>query len=489
MPHDILIVDDEADIRRLITGILNDEGMETREAASAEECFNQLLSRKPSLVVLDIWLQGSRMDGLQILEQITRDWPQVPVIMISGHGTIETAVAAIKKGAYDFIEKPFKADRMILQVERAIESARLRRENEELRLRIGNTGDITGKSASLLALRQSIDRVAPTNSRVLIMGAPGTGKEVVARIIHAKSKRASGPFVVANCATMQPDRLEIELFGTERGQGGNPRKIGLFELAHGGTLLLDEVSDMPQETQGKIVRVLQEQSFERVGGTSKVQVDVRVLASSNRDLTEEIAAGRFRQDLYYRLSVVPLRVPSLVERREDIPLLAAHFMEKAVHNAGLPRRELGEDALAALQAYDWPGNVRQLRNVMEWLLIMASNDGQPIRADQLPPEVTNSAPAVLRWDKGGEIMSLPLREAREVFEREYLLAQVTRFGGNISRTANFIGMERSALHRKLKLLGVHSADRAAAMADAEGEEDMLQITDDSVAILRPAKSS
>jgi two-component system nitrogen regulation response regulator NtrX len=381
--------------------------------------------------------------------------------MISGHGTIETAVEAIKIGAYDFIEKPFKSDRLLLVVARAIEAAQLRRENAELRLRAGGELDLVGASPAINQLRQQIERVAPTGSRVLVTGAPGSGKEVVGRLLHARSRRADGPFVAINCATMHPDRLEVELFGSEGGNGGTPRKIGTFERAHGGTLFLDEVADMPLETQGKIVRALQEQTFERVGGARRVEVDVRVLASSNRELSSEIAAGRFREDLFYRLNVVPIRVPPLRERREDIPLLARHFMQRGAEAARIQPREFGEDSLAALQAYSWPGNVRQLRNVIDWLLIMAPGEtAEPVRADMLPNEITAIAPSVVKWDKASEIMILPLREAREVFEREYLLAQVTRFGGNISRTASFVGMERSALHRKLKSLGVFGSERA-----------------------------
>lgn len=462
MAHDILIVDDEADIRALIAGILEDEGYSTREAGTSDAALEAIRARRPSLVVQDIWLQGSSLDGLGILEAIKRDHPEVPVVMISGHGTIETAVQAIKEGAYDFIEKPFKSDRLLLVVERAIEAARLRRENEELRLRAGTSGELIGASAFMAQIRQAVDKVSPTNSRILVTGPAGSGKEVVARIIHARSRRAEGPFVVLNCAAMHPDRMEVELFGTEHGQDGpdTPRKIGTFEQAHGGTLLLDEVADMPLETQGKIVRVLQDQTFERVGGGKRVEVDVRVIASTNRDLPSEIAAGRFREDLFYRLNVVPIRVPSLRERKEDIPLLARHFMQAAAQAAGVQPRPLGEDALAALQAYDWPGNVRQLRNVMDWLLIMAPGDQrEPIRADMLPTEIGAITPAVLRWEKSSEIMTLPLREARELFEREYLLAQVNRFAGNISRTAAFVGMERSALHRKLKLLGVNTDEK------------------------------
>jgi two-component system nitrogen regulation response regulator NtrX len=461
MAHDILIVDDEADIRMLIGGVLRDEGYTTRDAADSEEALAAIHTRQPTLVILDIWLQNSPLDGIEILRQVHAEMASVPVVMISGHGTIETAVEAIKIGAYDFIEKPFKSDRLLLVVARAIEAAQLRRENAELRLRAGGELDLVGGSSAINQLRQQIERVAPTGSRVLVTGAPGSGKEVVGRLLHARSRRAEGPFVAINCATMHPDRLEIELFGSEASNGGAPRKIGTFERAHGGTLFLDEVADMPIETQGKIVRALQEQTFERVGGSRRVEVDVRVIASSNRDLSGEIAAGRFREDLFYRLNVVPIRVPPLRERREDIPLLARHFMQRGAEAARIQPREFGEDSLAALQAYTWPGNVRQLRNVIDWLLIMAPGEAaEPVRADMLPNEITAIAPSVVKWDKASEIMTLPLRDAREVFEREYLLAQVTRFGGNISRTAAFVGMERSALHRKLKSLGVFGSERA-----------------------------
>jgi two-component system nitrogen regulation response regulator NtrX len=459
MAHDILIVDDESDIRLLVSGLLSDEGYQPREAADSDAALEAIRARRPSLVLLDIWLQGSRLDGLGILNEIKRHHPAVPVVMMSGHGTIETAVAAIKQGAYEFIEKPFQSDRLLLAVQRAIESAQLRREIEELKVRTGGEEELLGVSPAIAQLRQAIERVAPTGSRVLITGPAGVGKEVAARLLHRLSKRAAGPFVAINCAAMHPERMEVELFGIETANDGEA-KIGTFEQAHGGTLVLDEVADMPLETQGKIVRVLQEQTFERAGGGKRVEVDVRVMATTNRNLQSEIAAGRFREDLFYRLNVVPLKFPPLRDRREDVPLLARHFMARAAAAAGLPARPIGEDAMVALQAYDWPGNARQLRNVMDWLLIMAPGDvREPLRADMLPPEIGAITPAVLRWEKSSEIMTLPLREAREVFEREYLLAQVTRFSGNISRTAAFIGMERSALHRKLKSLGVNSDEK------------------------------
>ncbi len=464
MAHEILIVDDEPDIRMLIDGILRDEGYETRQAADADAAIAAFRTRRPSLVILDIWLQGSRLDGLGILQALHSEEPVVPAVMISGHGTIETAVAAIQHGAYDFIEKPFKSDRLLLIVRRALEAARLTAENAELRLRVGAEAELTGESSAMNGLRVAIDRVAPTGSRVLISGPAGAGKDVAARMIHARSRRAEGPFVTLNCATLNPSRFEEELFGIEAGADSQsvPRRTGMLERAHGGTLLLDEISDMPLETQGKIVRALQDQTFERIGGTSRVKVDVRVLATTNRDLQAEIAAGRFREDLYYRLAVVPLRVPSLRERREDVPELARRFLARSADTSGIPGRDLSADALTALQSYDWPGNVRQLRNLMDWLLIMAPGGQEAIRADMLPPEIGQGAPALLNFDPTADIMALPLREARDLFETQYLQAQLLRFGGNISRTAGFVGMERSALHRKLKQLGVNSEDRAAS---------------------------
>ena len=403
------------------------------------------------------------MDGIELLEVIKRRFPQLPVVMISGHGTIETAVQAMKRGAYDFIEKPFKSERLLMIVSRAIETAHLKMENAELRGRAKLETELIGSSPAVNHLRQAIDKVAPTGSRVLITGPAGSGKEVVARQLHNNSKRSLGSFVALNCAILRPDHLEVELFGCEAGVLGAdaPSRLGTFERAHKGTLLLDEVSDMPLETQGKIVRILQEQAFQRVGGNRRIEVDVRVVASTNRDLERLISEGSFREDLYYRLNVVPIEVPPLAERREDIPALADHFMERAAEAAGRPKRRISSDALAVLQAYDWPGNVRQLRNVIDWILIMAPGGPETaVRAEMLPPDVTLSGPQALgSLDSGTSVMTLPLREARGEFERQYLEAQVMRFGGNISRTASFIGMERSALHRKLRSLGINTADR------------------------------
>ncbi len=455
LASEILVVDDEEDIRDLIAGILGDEGYETRVAADSDTALAAVRLRRPQLVVLDIWLQGSRLDGIQVLDAIKREHPDLPVVMISGHGTIETAVGSIKKGAYDFIEKPFKADRLLHVAQRALESARLKREVQELKLKAGDETDLIGQSSAMAQIRQAVEKIAPTNSRVFISGPPGCGKELLARLIHARSRRAGNAFVAVNCATMEPDRIETELFGAETNEG--PRKIGFLELAHNGTLFLDEVGDMPLETQGKVLRVLVDQTFTRVGGTQRVQVDARVVSSTSSDLRNEIASGKFREDLYHRLNVVPLRVPPLSERRDDIPLLVQHFMKRLSAASGLPIREIGDDAMAVLQAHNWPGNVRQLRNVVERLLILATDDAaQAISADLLPSDLSAGAQWSGSSGRNDLVISLPLREAREIFERDYLIAQINRFGGNISRTAAFIGMERSALHRKLKSLGVGS---------------------------------
>jgi len=454
MATDILIVDDEADIREGVSGILSDEGHNTRTAKNSDEALAAIEARRPQLIFLDIWMQGSRLDGMQLLEIVKQQHPNLPVVMISGHGNIETAVQAIRLGAYDFIEKPFKADRLVLVAERALETSRLRREVSELRARAGASNRVVGRSTSMNQLRQVIERVAPANSRIMVSGPSGSGKELVVRVIHESSLRASGPFVVLNAATITPESMEEELFGTEGGDG-RMRKVGALEEAHGGTLYLDEVADMPKETQGKILRVLVDQNFQRVGGATRVHVDVRIISSTSRDLALAIEKGLFREDLFHRLSVVPIRVPALSERRDDIPELVDFFMEQLSLTTGLPRRKVGLDAMAILQSHDWPGNVRQLRNNIERLLILAAGDADvEIDASMLPSEIGALVPATPNGAGGEKLMSLPLREAREVFEREYLVAQISRFGGNISRTAEFIGMERSALHRKLKSLAI-----------------------------------
>jgi len=456
MPSDILIVDDEADIRELVAGILQDEGHGARTARDSDDALAAIVARRPNLVFLDIWLQGSRLDGLQLLDALKADHPELPIVMISGHGNIETAVSAIKRGAYDFIEKPFKADRLLLVAERALENSRLKREVRELKQHGPLAAMVVGHSAAANQLRQTIEKVAPTNSRILIVGPSGCGKELAARTIHSLSARADGPFVVINAAAITPEHMEVELFGVEGGaNGGHARKIGALEEAHGGTLFIDEIADMPRETQNKILRVLVDQTFQRVGGSTKVTVDVRIVSSTGRNIEADIAAGRFREDLYHRLSVVPIRVPGLAERREDIPELVDYFMSQISHTTGLPMRTVGADALAVLQSHDWPGNVRQLRNNVERLMILAGGDPSAvITATMLPQDVSSMIPNMPSANGGEHLMTLALREAREVFEREYLLAQISRFDGNISRTAEFVGMERSALHRKLKALGI-----------------------------------
>ncbi|MGB0631720.1 MAG: sigma-54-dependent transcriptional regulator [Alphaproteobacteria bacterium] len=455
MADEILVVDDEDDIRNLIADILADEGYNCRTAYDSDSALSAIAERRPDLLILDIWLEGSALDGMEILERVYTDHAGVPVVMISGHGNVETAVNAIKLGAYDFIEKPFKADRLLLTVKRALETSHLQRENEQLRKRTGEVTDVVGASAAMKQLRSALERVAPTDSRVLISGPPGAGKEVFARQLHRMSNRADGPFIVLNCATMNPDRMEVELFGEEPNDRDGAAKTGTLEQAHGGTLLLDEVSDMPLETQGKIVRILQEQTFTRVGGDEPIEVDVRVIASTNHDMEAEMSEGNFRQDLYYRLNVVPIEILPLRERPDDIPELIEHFMERSASMSGVSPRKISKEAMAALQAYDWPGNVRQLRNAVDWILIMApGGPDEPVGVDNLPPDIGTGASASVGFEGGAKMMSLPLREARENFERQYLLAQVSRFGGNVSRTAEFVGMERSALHRKLKTLGV-----------------------------------
>lgn len=457
MVADILIVDDEQDIRELISDVLGDEGYHTRLAGDGQAALAAVEERVPSVVVLDIWLQGSQLDGLGILEVLRAKHPELPVIMISGHGNIETAVNAIRLGAYDYIEKPFKEDKLIHLVRRAIETARLKSENTELKRRGMPETELIGTSSAVAQLRSAIERVAPTSSRVLISGPAGSGKEVVARLIHNASGRASGPFVVMNAASLG-GHVEEELFGVEASLfAGGERKVGLFEKAHGGTLLIDEVADMPLPIQSKLLRFLQDSSFERVGGGKQVKVDVRVITSTNRDLKQLIAAGKLREDLYYRLNVVPLQVPSLRERREDIGALVNYFLRRSSQLLGTRSRELSEDALATMEAYSWPGNVRQLRNVIEWLLIMAPDDDNPLSSSVLPPELLSDSPALMRPEANANVMTMPLRTARELFERQYLAAQIDRFSGNISKTASFVGMERSALHRKLKALNIHGS--------------------------------
>lgn len=453
MALDILVVDDERDIRHLVAGVLGDEGYEARTAADSDAALEAIDSRRPSLILLDVWLQGSRLDGLELLEAIKARDSSIPVLMISGHGNLDTAVAAIRRGAADFIEKPFKADHLLHLVAKATETERLRREVAALRQRVGDDEELHGGSSTISNVRATLKRVASTGSRVMITGPAGVGKEVAARLLHNWSPRASGPFIVVSSAMMTPERMEEELFGTEQGPG--EIRPGLLERAHGGTLFLDEIADMPVTTQARVLRVLTDQSFTRVGGQRTVTVDVRVVSATARHLPDEIASGAFREDLFYRLNVVPIRIPALTERREDIPPLVEHFTARYANERRVPTPEIAGEALATLQAFDWPGNVRQLRNVIERTIILAPGDrvGR-IDLDMLPPELVGDRGGATLGGEAGAAMGAPLREARERFEREYLRVQIRRFSGNISRTATFVGMERSALHRKLKMLGL-----------------------------------
>jgi len=462
MSKSILIVDDQEDIRSLIEGILEDEGYKTFQAENSQNAEAIIAENQIDMMILDIWLEDSDLDGIQLLKKLVKSHPDMPVVMISGHGNIETAVSTIQIGAYDFIEKPFEADKLLVLTKRAMEFSSLRKENKELRIKnnVENV-ELIGNSNSMQHLRQTVNRVANTSSRVLITGDAGTGKDIVARLIHKMSKRANGNYVSLNCAILSPSSIEMELFGSE---SSVEIKQGVLEQANGGTLLLDEVADMPLETQTKIVRLLQDQRFTRIGGRDEIEVDVRIISSTNQNLDELVKEGKFRQDLYYRLNVVPINIPPLNDRLDDIPVLVDYFIQQAAIVSDVPARKMTGEAMAVMQAYRWPGNVRQLRNAIEWILIMADGSAdEPITTDMLPPDLKQEAANKVSVSDGVfEMMSRPIREAREVFEKEYLLSQIKRFGGNISKTAEFIGMERSALHRKLKSLDINIHEKAAS---------------------------
>jgi len=463
MALDILVVDDEADIRDIISDILKDEGFSSRTAANSTQVFKAISEKTPSAIILDIWLQGSELDGLGILEIVKKQYPLMPVIVISGHGTIETAVSAIKMGAYDYLEKPFTHDKLMIILKRACEAAKLRRENIDLRSKVIDKTEFVGTSSIVTKLKGEIEKVAPTSGRVMIHGGIGSGKELTARLIHKKSKRNSGPFIVFSPTSMSTAKIQQELFGDEEKQQEGAsvfdKRMSVLEAAHNGTLYIDEIGDLSLVIQNKLLKFLKDQTI--IKSNKAIKLDVRLITSSTKDMQTEISQGKFRQDLYFRLNVVPLYVASLADRKEDIPMLVKYFVNQLSKFSGLKERDFSEEAIAALQAYNWPGNVRQLRNVIEWTLIMnppVSGVAEKIKSDMLPPDVINNSVNISKPDTNLDMMSMPLREAREVFERQYLSAQMNRFNNNISKTSTFVGMERSALHRKLKMLSIHAAN-------------------------------
>ncbi len=458
---DILVIDDEKDIRDLIGDILEDEGHKTRLAWNSDSAFEEINASPPDLIILDIWLKNSELDGIDILKKTKRDNPDIPVVIISGHGNIEIAVAAVKQGAYDFIEKPFNIDQLMVVVARALEASKLRHENTSFKQNEFTIDQMVGDTFAFKALKSQLEKVALTNGRVMLSGPSGAGKEIAARFVHAQSGRATKPFVTVNSASIEPERMEQVLFGSEDKNGVQP---GLFEQAHGGVLFFDEVADMPLGTQSRILRVLVDPQFQRVGGTDTVRVDVRVISASNRNLEKEIKRGKFREELFHRLNVVPILVPSLMDRRDDIPALCAFFTSELNLSQGLPLRSLSDEALAKLQTMQWPGNVRQLRNTIERVLILGAETGR-ITAAEIPDETRAPGSSDSGQMISEAISTMSLRDAREVFEREYLVTQINRFAGNISRTSTFVGMERSALHRKMKSLGIVSnGDHASVIA-------------------------
>jgi two-component system nitrogen regulation response regulator NtrX len=482
MSIDVLIIDDEADIRDLISANLKDEGFTTRTAAHSTGAFDAIAEKAPSAIILDIWLQGSDLDGLGILEIIKKRYPLMPVIIISGHGTIETAVTAIKMGAYDYIEKPFTHEKLMIVLKRACEASRLKKENIDLKSKVLDKTELVGNSAVINKLKNEIEKVAPTSGRILILGQSGSGKELVARLIHKKSKKAGAPFIIFNPTGMSADKIQQDLFGEPEKHDANAvfaKRHSVLEAANNGTLYIDEIGDLPQSTQAKLLKFLQDQILEKPAINKSIKLDVRIITSSSRDLQQEVTNGKFREDLFYRINVVPIKVPSLTDHREDIPLLIQYFVKQLAKFSGLKEREFAEDAINALQSYNWPGNIRELRNTIEWTLIMnpiTGNDNTVIRMDMLPREILNNGLTISKSENNIDMMSMPLREAREVFERQYLFAQMNRFNNNISKTSLFVGMERSALHRKLKLLNIHTTagkDKDDSL-DSEEESDLIE---------------
>jgi two-component system nitrogen regulation response regulator NtrX len=456
----ILIVDDEESVRNSLVGVMKDEGYEVVTASSGKEGIDLLNEAQPALVLLDIAMPG--MDGIETLRRLREMRPDMPVVMVTGHGTIETAVKTTKMGAYDFIVKPPELQHLTLVVRHGIEESRLREENESLKKSIERRYEIVGESAKIKTLKHQISLAGPTNGWVLIHGESGTGKELVARSLHRASRRSSGPFVEVNCAAIPQELIESELFGHEKGSftGATGMKRGKFELADGGTIFLDEIADMSLATQAKVLRVLEGQEFQRVGGTKTLKADMRVIAASNKDLAGEIRKGAFREDLYYRLNVVPLEVPPLRERVDDIPRLVRYFLQEFSAEYGQKAKTIDDEALALFVRYPWPGNVRELRNIIERLIIMAP--GPVLHTQDVQPPLSSvqqerRVPALSTVGRAGYDHST-LKDARAEFEREFIAQKLKEYGGNVSKTADAIGVERSNLHRKIKALGIELED-------------------------------
>ena len=457
MSYDILIIDDEKDIRDLISGVLEDEGYETRTAESSLAAMQEIKQRQPHLVILDVWL-GNEQDGLKVLEEIKRLYVDVPVIMISGHATISTAVLAIKNGAYDFIEKPFQIDKLLITIQRAIETFQLRRENEHLKIFADQNLNFVGSSPIANNLRDQLQKAASNQWRVFLSGPSGSGKEIFAKEIHDRSLRKDKPFVVVNCAHIHPNDLEVELFGRELPDKNDVKqisKIGLVEKAHQGTIYFHQITALPLPVQLKITKLLTEDKFSRVGSSNFVRVNIRYMASSAEDMNQLIQNGDFREDLYYRINVLSIFVPKLIDRPQDLKEMVELLCVRHAKRYGTPKKTFDEAAILFLQTYSWPGNIAELKSIIDWTLTSFQEDKKHIiEKDMLPHDLLQEKTDILKRLNSSDMVILPIKEAREIFEKEYLQTQMTRFSGNISQTARFIGMERSALHRKLKILGL-----------------------------------